>query len=102
MLLHLGQPMHWHWGPRLLMRNGLLAEEGANGQLGNMDLVEKQLSSSILECAIPLRLPICHQTYAWISDECLDVVHEWKQAKHANFEKYWQLNREVRQKTKAD
>jgi CRISPR/Cas system CSM-associated protein Csm2 small subunit len=68
----------------------------------DVDTEEKQLSESILECAAPLCPPIRRRTQPWISDECLDLVEKRKRVKHVDLEQYRRLNKEVRQRMKAE
>ncbi|CAF0954810.1 unnamed protein product [Didymodactylos carnosus] len=68
----------------------------------DIDTEEKQISAAIIECAIPLCPPIWRRTQQWTSDECLDLVEKRKKAKHADFEEYRRLNKEVRKKLKEE
>ncbi|CAF0933873.1 unnamed protein product [Didymodactylos carnosus] len=68
----------------------------------DIDTEEKQISAAIIECAIPLCPSIRRRTQHWISDECLDLVEKRKKAKHADFEEYRRLNKEVRKKLKEE
>lgn len=71
-------------------------------QLDDVDAEEKQLAECIRECAAPLCPPVRRRTQPWITDECLDLVDKRKRVKHVDFEQYRRLNKEVRQRMKAE
>lgn len=71
-------------------------------QLDDVDREEMQVADAIWHCALPLCPPIRRRTQPWISDECLDLVRERKRVKHLNFERYRQLNQQVRKQLKTE
>ncbi|EYC22441.1 hypothetical protein Y032_0017g3351 [Ancylostoma ceylanicum] len=58
----------------------------------NADEEEKQMSDVVLECAKSLCPVIRRRTQPWITNECLQLVDERKQAKLVDFNRYRQLN----------
>ena len=74
----------------------------ALAQSENVDVEEKQISDTIVDCAKHLCPPIRHKTQPWISNECLDLVDERKRVKLIDHERYRQLNREIRNRMKAE
>lgn len=63
---------------------------------------ERQISDTMLDCAKLVCLPIHHRTPSWIPDECLDMIHGRERMKLTDYEHYRKLNREIRQRTRAD
>ncbi len=68
----------------------------------DVNIEERQISDTILDCAKPLRFPIRHKTQPWISNECLAMVDERKRVKLNDYERYRQLNREIRYRMKTE
>ncbi|EYC33442.1 hypothetical protein Y032_0002g803 [Ancylostoma ceylanicum] len=68
----------------------------------NADGEEKQMSDVVLECAKSLCPVIRRRTQPWISNECLQLVDERKQAKHIDFNRYRQLNRKLCRRMKME
>ncbi|RXN27752.1 endonuclease exonuclease phosphatase family [Labeo rohita] len=62
----------------------------------DVDEEEQKIAEAIIDSARPLCPPIRHRTQLWISEECLDLVAERKKAKFVDFERYRQLNRDIR------
>lgn len=67
-----------------------------------MDEKETRIGTRSIDCATLLCPPAYQRMQPWISDECLDLAQEQKQMKHVDFNRYCQLNREVRRITNAD
>ncbi|EYC20169.1 hypothetical protein Y032_0022g487 [Ancylostoma ceylanicum] len=68
----------------------------------NADEEEKQMSDVVLECPKSLCPVIRRRTKSWISNECLELVDERKQAKLVDFIRYGQLNQELRRRMKME
>ncbi|WP_353804359.1 hypothetical protein, partial [Acinetobacter baumannii] len=68
----------------------------------NVEEEEQRIADTIIECAKPLCPPTRHRTQPWISDECLNLVAQRKQAKIVDYNRYRQLNHEVRRKLKEE
>ncbi|EYC02102.1 hypothetical protein Y032_0102g3484 [Ancylostoma ceylanicum] len=68
----------------------------------NADEEEKQMSDVVLECAKSLCPVIRRRTQPWISNKCLQLVDERKQAKLFDFNRYRQLSQELRRRMKME
>ncbi|EYB90442.1 hypothetical protein Y032_0220g2526 [Ancylostoma ceylanicum] len=68
----------------------------------NADEEEKQMSDVVLECAKSLCPVIRRRTQPWISNECLQLLDERKQAKLVGFNRYRQRNQELRRRMKME
>ncbi|EYB94042.1 hypothetical protein Y032_0176g548 [Ancylostoma ceylanicum] len=68
----------------------------------NADEEEKQMSDVVLESAKSLCPVIRRRTQPWITNECLQLVDERKQAKLVDFNRYRQLNQELRRRMKME
>ncbi|RXN18970.1 endonuclease exonuclease phosphatase family [Labeo rohita] len=82
-----------------------LALSNRFAQLADSDGVdeeEQKIAEAIVDSARPLCPPIRRRTQLWISEECLDLVAKRKKAKLVDFERYRQLNRDIRRMMKRD
>ncbi|KAI2650200.1 putative 149 kDa protein [Labeo rohita] len=82
-----------------------LALSNRFAQLADSDGVdeeEQKIAEAIIDSARPLCPPIRCRTQLWISEECLDLVAKRKKAKLVDFERYRQLNRDIRRMMKRD
>ncbi|KAL0192339.1 hypothetical protein M9458_010635, partial [Cirrhinus mrigala] len=68
----------------------------------DVDEEEQKIAEAIINSPCPLCPPIQCRTQPWISEECLDLVAAWKKAKRVDFERYRQLNRDIRKMMKRD
>ena len=55
-----------------------------------------------MDSAQPLCSPIRHRTQSWISNDCLDLVDERKCVKLVDYNRYRQLNLDVRKRLKEE
>ncbi|CAM4496109.1 unnamed protein product [Leuciscus chuanchicus] len=68
----------------------------------DVNVEEQQLSNAIMKCAKELCPPARRRTQPWISDECLGMVDERKRVKLVDFERYRQLNKDIRCQMKEE
>ncbi|RXN17951.1 hypothetical protein ROHU_026501 [Labeo rohita] len=68
----------------------------------DVDEEEQKIAEAIIDSTCPLCPPIRRRTQPWISEKCLDLVGERKKAKLVYFERYRQLNWDIRRMMKRD
>ena len=68
----------------------------------DVDEIYERITNTIMDSAQPLCPPIRHRTQPWISNDCLDLVNERKCVKLFDYNRYRQLNRDVRKLLKEE